>query len=75
MKIRSSYSVNNTKSTQCALMRVCVVITIDGIWYMPKYLSQVLRFWFLSPMHAANAQKNLCFNTVSPEPLLLTHLK
>ena len=40
-----------------------------------RYLSQLMRFWYLSHRRTAKAQASLRFRAVSPEPLLFAHMK
>ena len=42
---------------------------------MALYLSQLMRFWYLSHKRPAKAQASLRIHAVSPEPLLSAHMK
>ena len=43
--------------------------------YTFKYLSQLMRLWYLSHRRPAKAQASLCIRAVSPEPSLFAHTK
>ena len=75
--------IENKKIVKSFLQNVLFLVFYNYFHYdesvtgkqMALYLSQLMRFWYLSHRRPAKAQASLLIRAVSPEPSLFAHMK